>query len=187
MLVWDRASKGQFREHFSYDMSRFGWMHTWAAQFSPEDTKLMVAGVVNQVGGELAIFKTGKRFHSHVPTGLPATKQLELISGRGVTEEYSFICRVVNDPYDMLGCWLNENFFLSGTLVDSLAHSETCIWMCSTEVEHDTGHDENQVDVEVPQAVNLGAYKFQLFRFKNFEVLFPLLPPLGDSRTSVFL
>ena len=31
-----------------------------AAQFNPSDTKLMVAGVVDQVSGEIAIFKTGK-------------------------------------------------------------------------------------------------------------------------------
>jgi hypothetical protein len=26
------------------------------------------------------------------------------------------MCRVVSDPYDVLGCWCNNEFFLSGTM-----------------------------------------------------------------------
>ena len=36
------------------------WRHTWAAQFSPDDSKLMVSGVVSDISGEIAIFDTGR-------------------------------------------------------------------------------------------------------------------------------
>lgn len=51
---------GRFSVHYKQHMGVFGWIHTWASQFSPKDTKLSVSGVVNEVGGELAIFKTGE-------------------------------------------------------------------------------------------------------------------------------
>ena len=41
-----------------------------AAQFNPSDTKLMVAGVVDQVSGEIAIFKTGKSLSTAVVRGV---------------------------------------------------------------------------------------------------------------------
>lgn len=59
MIVWNCSPDFAFTEHYRHDMSAFEWMHTWASQFSPSDTKLMVAGVVNVVGGEIAIFSTG--------------------------------------------------------------------------------------------------------------------------------
>lgn len=55
----------------------------------------MLAGVCSQIGGELAIFSTGRSDGSDI---------------------YTFLCRVVNDPYDVLGCWFSEKYFLSGTL-----------------------------------------------------------------------
>ena len=60
IIVWRRNDLDAFYSHFSLDMEAYSWRHTWAAQFSPNDTKLMVAGVVlNQVNGEIAIFSTG--------------------------------------------------------------------------------------------------------------------------------
>ena len=40
-------------------MGHYDWRHTWAAQYSPLDTKLMVGGVVDEWSGEIAIFSTG--------------------------------------------------------------------------------------------------------------------------------
>ena len=40
-------------------MGHYDWIHTWAAQYSPLDTKLMVGGVVDEMSGEIAIFSTG--------------------------------------------------------------------------------------------------------------------------------
>ena len=50
---------GEFKHHYIIDMGHYDWRHTWAAQYSPSDTKLMVAGVVNEMRGEVAIFSTG--------------------------------------------------------------------------------------------------------------------------------
>ena len=32
------------------------------------------------------------------------------------SRSYVLMCRVVNDPYDVLGCWCDNDFFLSGTM-----------------------------------------------------------------------
>ena len=50
--------------------------------------------------GEIAIFSTGR--YSYDQT----TKH----------GQYQFLCRVINDPYDMLGCWCDRDFFLCGEL-----------------------------------------------------------------------
>ena len=59
LIVWNQDEHRRFSLHFSIDMGIFNWIHTWAAQYNCDDTKLMLAGVVNHVGGEVAIFKTG--------------------------------------------------------------------------------------------------------------------------------
>ena len=58
--MWRRdENEDEFQTYFKVDMGMYDWRHTWAAQYSPSDTKLMVAGVVNEMGGEIAIFSTG--------------------------------------------------------------------------------------------------------------------------------
>ena len=59
LIVWRMDDKGEFKYHFIVDMGHYDWRHTWAAQYSPQDTKLMVAGVMNEMRGEVAIFSTG--------------------------------------------------------------------------------------------------------------------------------
>ena len=83
--------------------STFQWRHTWAAQFCPNDSKLMVSGVVSDIRGEIAIFDTGRYSESR-----PSRKSNQ----HGL---YKILNRVVNDPYDMLGCWCSDRFFLSAT------------------------------------------------------------------------
>ena len=83
--------------------STFQWRHTWAAQFCPNDSKLMVSGVVSDIRGEIAIFDTGRDSESR-----PSRKSKQ----HGL---YKILNRVVNDPYDMLGCWCSDRFFLSAT------------------------------------------------------------------------
>ena len=72
----------------------FDWKHTWASQFNEDDSKLMVSGVISEINGEIAIFSTGRRSHDKT-------------SKHG---QYQFLCRVINDPYDMLGEFLVYNF-----------------------------------------------------------------------------
>ena len=41
-----------------------------------------------------------------------------------------FMCRVVNDPYDVLGCWYNDHYFLSGTMtVEGLNLLVSILWL----------------------------------------------------------
>jgi hypothetical protein len=40
-----------------------------------------------------------------------------LVLGReNGSRSYELMCRVVNDPYDVLGCWCDDEYFLSGTM-----------------------------------------------------------------------
>jgi hypothetical protein len=59
MVVWSDSNSDEFILIYEKDMILFDWEHTWAAQYSPDDTKLMLAGVISPVHGELAIFTTG--------------------------------------------------------------------------------------------------------------------------------
>ena len=127
MVVWNHdLETGRFFPHYSRSMLGFQWRHTWAAQFSPADTRLMVAGVTSTVGGEVAIFATG----------------------RGSDERYRFLCRVVNDPYDVLGCWVSERYFLSGTFITDLhAELQVLIWLCDAEGREDEEPQQQKVCV----------------------------------------
>ena len=59
MQVWNALESG-FTAHYGHDFALHGWLHTWAGQFSPSDARLMIGGVVSQVGGEIAVFNTGE-------------------------------------------------------------------------------------------------------------------------------
>ena len=86
LIVWtDSEDCSSFKECFQCDMSMFDWKHTWASQFNDDDSKLMVSGVISEINGEIAIFSTGRRSHDKT-------------SKHG---QYQFLCRVINDPYDM--------------------------------------------------------------------------------------
>ena len=39
------------------DMTPYGWRYTWAAKFNSSTTLLLVAGVIDDVDGSLAIFQ----------------------------------------------------------------------------------------------------------------------------------
>ena len=41
------------------DMTPYGWRYTWAAKFNTSSTLLLVAGVIDDVDGSLAIFQVG--------------------------------------------------------------------------------------------------------------------------------
>ncbi len=108
VIVWN-ADETTYSCHFSRMMDGLMWKHTWAAQYSPDDALLMVAGVTSTIGGEVAVFETG----------------------RDKGEQYVFLCRVVNDPYDVLGCWITDRHFLSGTFsTDFHGDLQVLIWVC---------------------------------------------------------
>ena len=112
-IVWtDQIGEG-FQPCFHSDMSFYAWEHTWAAQFSPNDSLLMVSGVVSEVKGEIAIFSTGRSSHQ-----------------RGAHGNYQILSRVANDPYDMLGCWCTDRFFLSGSIKIYSPSIVASVWLC---------------------------------------------------------
>ncbi len=135
----------------------FNWMHTWAAQFSPRDTKLMVSGVVSDVGGEVVIFSTGRAE-----------------DGDGNGGEYKFLCRLINDPYDVLGCWCSDDYFFSGSMVPDFDFQlESSIWMCRAGAEaeaEDPADAPFDANHDVPQSqmlISTECYAALLFRFTS--------------------
>ena len=147
-------------------------MHTWASQYNPSDTKLLVSGVVNAVGGEVAVFSTG----------------------RGTTERYEFLCRMVNDPYDFLGCWCSDDYVITGTMTaDNENNFVSAVWLCKTESDEVQAAAEQQgllpmaglagagADVQFvhqnlaqnpafPAHLNMSNYLALLFKFVNLAV-----------------
>ncbi len=89
-IVWSQSKQSRkFESCYYSDMSKYGWKHTWAAQFNDTDTKLMVSGVLSALGGEIAVYDTGRH------------------QNKDKHGDYTLLTRVVNDPYDMLGCYFN--------------------------------------------------------------------------------
>jgi len=82
-------------------MSKYEWLHPLSAQFSTNDSKLLVSGVVSEIRGEIAIYDTGRESQSR-----PSRES----KNHG---NYRILNRVVNDPYDTLGSWCSDRFFLS--------------------------------------------------------------------------
>ena len=84
--------------------STFQWLYPLAAQFCPNDSKLMVSGRLSEISGEIAIFDTGRDSQSR-----PSSESIQ----HGL---YQLLNIVENDPHDMLGCWFSDMFFLSAKL-----------------------------------------------------------------------
>ena len=63
---------------------------------------VLVAGVMTEIQGEIAIFDTRRSEPG------PSASDLD----------YQLLVRVQNNPYDVLGDWCGEHHFLSGRLVD---------------------------------------------------------------------
>ena len=75
------------------------------------------------VGGEVAVFSTG----------------------RGTTERYEFLCRMVNDPYDFLGCWCSDDYVITGTMTaDNENNFVSAVWLCKTESDEVQAAAEQQ-------------------------------------------
>ena len=144
VLIWNCSEDGHFAEHYRRDMAQYGWMHTWASQYNRSDTKLLVSGVVNSVGGEVAVFSTG----------------------RGTTEKYEFLCRMVNDPYDFLGCWCSDDYVISGTMInDAENRFISSVWLCKADSSSDDG--DPAITPTFPAHLNMNNYVALLAKFVN--------------------
>lgn len=90
--IWNSNHPAKLK--YEYDMKTLCWKYTQFSQFNSTDTLILVSGIhfgsIHATSGEIAIFS--------------------------VTDEFQLRCRVQNRPYDIFGCFYNENFVLSGDL-----------------------------------------------------------------------
>lgn len=48
-----------------------------------------------------------------------------------IVGDYILLCRLLNDPYDVMGCWCTDNYFISGTMEWDYNSFDASIWLCS--------------------------------------------------------
>lgn len=98
----------------------------------------MVSGVVSAIRGEIAIFNTGREKNDAEREG-----------------NYQLLSRVVNDPYDWLGCWLTSEFFISASFLN--LDDNIAFWLCRS----------NQEDEESQEYISLKTPTKVIFKFHN--------------------
>ena len=54
-----------------------------------------------------------------------------MINKISILADYSLLCRLLNDPYDVMGCWCTDNYFISGTMEWDYQSFDASIWLCS--------------------------------------------------------
>ncbi|XP_076436408.1 F-box/WD repeat-containing protein 5-like [Babylonia areolata] len=113
ILVWNSESPSTLR--FSANMTEeFNWRYSQFSQFNKTDTLLLVSGVFHgnmTMSGEIAVFDL---------------------------TEFTVQCRVTNKPYDVFGCWYNNQHLFSGSLYwNGHLQSTSALWLnrASQEVE----------------------------------------------------
>ena len=107
-------------------------------------------------------------------------------------EKYRLLCRLLNDPYDVMGCWCSDNYFISGTMEWNYNSFDASVWLCSPPAfknkkeSLDTDSKTNLkegVSSENPSLENaleylghsehsvvVSWYKKQLLKFRNLQV-----------------
>lgn len=140
LRIWRKKSpqSDEFVEAQCLDMSLYDWFNTWAVYFSRDDSKLLIGGVLDTVHGEVAIFQRG--------------------------ETYRFLCKSVNDPFDVMGAWFSNNYFVTGWLSSTDANC-AMVWLCG--IEHDPGGEGSRNLDEEPDQPASSLYKRLLFTFNR--------------------
>ena len=123
LKIW-RLDENDFTSQLEFEetMRRFAWRYTWASKFNETDTLLLVAGVVSDINGEIAIFK----------------KRVENQEEGPAQPLFSILSRVTNNPYDVVGDWASPTHFFSGRLFSSANlfggySSAASLYMCQVE------------------------------------------------------
>ncbi|KAK7094697.1 hypothetical protein V1264_006210 [Littorina saxatilis] len=107
--VWNATTPCTLR--FDADMKAlFKWRYTQYCQFNKSDTLLLISGVHegdNTTTGEIAVFD--------------------------LTQDFRFMSRVLNKPYDVFGAWYDDSHLLLGTL-RWIGHLESIssVWLAKT-------------------------------------------------------
>ncbi|XP_023329717.1 F-box/WD repeat-containing protein 5 [Eurytemora carolleeae] len=100
VIIWRFSSDFHAELEHQESMRRYEWKYTWASRFNCSDTLLLVAGVVSDINGEIAVF-------------------MKTTDNEKNKSNYSILCRVSNNPYDVMGDWVSEFHFFSGRLIES--------------------------------------------------------------------
>uniref|UniRef100_A0A0K2TNE3 F-box domain-containing protein n=1 Tax=Lepeophtheirus salmonis TaxID=72036 RepID=A0A0K2TNE3_LEPSM len=133
-----------------HNMSKYGWMFTWASKFSPSDKRLLISGVVDEIGGEIVVMERSKEY----------------------PHNFQKLCRVMNDPYDVVGCWWSDRYFISGTIKSSSNDQfQASIWLCEPRGS-DTIYNES-IDEEMSHnesLISINLYKYCLFKYKSLYI-----------------
>jgi len=110
LMVWNIDSIGNTSLRFSEDMRKYGWHFTWASKFNSNDSLLLVAGVINDINGEIAIFECTN------------------------VGDYVILCKIRNNPYDVMGAWCDDVTWLSGRLTEDPIefNLDATVHMCRT-------------------------------------------------------
>jgi len=108
VIIWKLIDLTAVLEH-KVNMRKHLWRYTWSSKYNSTDSLLLVSGVVSDINGEIAILKKNT-------------------SKDNVTIDYSVLCRVNNNPYDVMGDWVSNTHFLSGKLDDIDNH----VWPSAT-------------------------------------------------------
>lgn len=85
--------------------TNLGWTKATGAAFSPDSTKLLIAGEKSADLGEIAIFSVD---------GERCQVAGHALSGSEHTLEVHFLTRILSAPGDFRGTWFDNQHFLSG-------------------------------------------------------------------------
>ena len=90
-IVWEVEGDDSLSLKQREDMTQHGWIYTWSARYNSSDTLVLVAGVIDEVDGKIAVFQR---------------------SGGLLT----LISHTDNSPYDVMGTWCGETSWLCGDM-----------------------------------------------------------------------
>jgi len=142
IIVHSMDRRGLVSVRLMKDMREHGWQFTWASKFNATDSLLLVAGVINEINGQIAVFDSSR-----------------------ATGDFPLICKLENNPYDVMGAWCDETTWLSGSLSEEepdqfmFQNMDATIHFCRTEPAHS---EEPQPWVGAEET-----YKNVALRFKN--------------------
>ncbi|KAL8559773.1 hypothetical protein ACOMHN_030109 [Nucella lapillus] len=151
-LVWNSSSPSTLR--FSANMKeKFNWRYSQFSQFNQTDTLLLVSGVFHgnmTTSGEIAVFDLN---------------------------EFQVQCRVTNKPYDVFGCWYDNQHLFSGSLYwTGQLQSISALWLnkASQEVESEK------------ESVMMNLYRFSNVNASSIRtVMVANVPEPGTSAPSL--
>jgi len=151
-IIWKITRSGTAEPRHIQDMKVHGWIYTWAAKFNKSSTKLLVAGVFDEVDGGVAVFD--------VSGDVPSLLQLH-----------------VNNPYDVMGSWCDEHTWLCGNLspnIDEFGGLDAEIRLSSVSRPRPL----SSRSTDTPD-LNYGHY--DLYFADNNDVVLRLRPPFNDG------